>query len=113
LSVGPRPWHSPPVHLIQLLLPLYDNDEAALPRALFDAVREELSGRFGGLTAFTRAPAEGHWRDAGAIRRDDIVIFEVMTESLDRDWWRAYRVELERRFRQEEIVMRVQDIEVL
>jgi hypothetical protein len=67
----------------------------------------------GGLTAFTRAPAEGHWRDAGETRRDDIVVFEVMAENLDRDWWRAYRRELERGFRQEEIVIRVQDIEIL
>ena len=101
------------MHLIQLLLPLYDNDGAALPRALFDKVREDLSGRFGGLTAFTRAPAEGHWRDEGEIRRDDIVIFEVMAQRLDRDWWRAYRRELERSFRQEEIVIRAQDIELL
>ena len=101
------------MHLIQLLLPLYDNDGAALPRALFDRVRKELSERFGGLTAFTRAPAEGHWRDGGETRRDDIVVFEVMAESLDRDWWRAYRRELERSFRQEEIVIRAQDIEIL
>ena len=101
------------MHLIQLLLPLYDNDGAALPRALFDKVREDLSGRFGGLTAFTRAPAEGHWRDAGETRRDDIVIFEVMAPRLDRAWWGAYRRELERSFRQEEIVIRAQDIEML
>jgi hypothetical protein len=101
------------VHLIQLLLPLYDNDGAALPRTLFDKVREDLSGRFGGLTAFTRAPAEGHWRDAGETRRDDIVIFEVMAETLERAWWRAYRHELESSFRQEEIVIRMQEIEML
>jgi hypothetical protein len=101
------------VHLIQILLPLYDNDGAALQRALFDRVREELSGRFGGLTAFTRAPAEGHWRDEGETRHDDIVVFEVMAERLDRDWWHAYRRELERGFRQDKIVIRVQDIEIL
>ena len=101
------------MHLIQLLRPLYDNDGAVLPRTLFDGVREELSGRFGGLTAFTRAPAEGLWRDEGKAQHDDIVIFEVMADSLDRDWWRAYRRELESRFRQEELVIRVQDIEIL
>jgi hypothetical protein len=101
------------VHLIQILLPLYDNDGAALPRALLDGVRKELAERFGGLTAFTRAPAEGHWRDAGETRRDDIVVFEVMAERLERDWWRGYRRELESRFRQEEIVIRAQEIEIL
>jgi len=78
------------VHLVQILLPLYHNAGAPLPRALYDRVRGELAGRFGGLTAFTRAPAEGHWRTEGETKRDDIVVFEVMTESLDLAWWRAY-----------------------
>src|SRR5215213_8570863 len=73
---------------------------APLPRALYDRVRGELAGRFGGLTAFTRAPAEGHWRTEGETKRDDIVVFEVMTESLDEAFWRAHRRELEQSFRQ-------------
>jgi hypothetical protein len=101
------------VHLVQILLPLYHNAGAPLPRALYDRVRGELAGRFGGLTAFTRAPAEGHWRTEGETKRDDIVVFEVMTESLDLAWWRAYRRELEEGFRQEAIVIRAQDIQVL
>jgi hypothetical protein len=101
------------MHLIQLLLPLYDNAGAPLPRALYDRVREELAGRFGGLTAFTRAPAEGHWRDEGGTRRDDIVVFEVMAKDLEEAFWRAYRRHLEERFRQEEIVIRVQDIRLI
>jgi len=100
------------VHLVQILLPLYDNAGAALPRTLYEQVREELAGRFGGLTAFTRAPAEGQWRDEGETKRDDIVVFEVMVESLDAGWWGAYRRELEERFRQEEIVIRAQDIQL-
>jgi hypothetical protein len=31
--------------------------------------------------------------------RDDIVIYEVMADSLDRPWWANYRQGLERRFR--------------
>jgi hypothetical protein len=102
-----------PVHLIQILLPLYDNAGAPLPRRLFAKVREELAGAFGGLTAFTRAPAEGLWQNGGETRRDDIVVFEVMAEQLDEGWWRAYRGELERRFRQEEIVVRAQETRLL
>ena len=101
------------MHLVQILLPLYDNDGAALPRALFERVREELAGRFGGLTAFTRAPAEGHWREGGETKRDDIVVFEVMTEALEAAWWSAYRRELEGRFRQEAIVIRAQEMRLL
>ena len=101
------------MHLVQILLPLYDNAGAPLPRALYDRVRKELTRRFGGLTAFMRAPGEGHWRNEGETKRDDIVVFEVMTENLDLAWWRAYRRELEQGFRQEAIVIRVQDIQVL
>jgi hypothetical protein len=101
------------VHLVQILLPLYDNARAPLPRALYGRVREELTRRFGGLTAFTRAPAEGHWRDEGETTRDDIVVFEVMTDDLDEAWWAAYRRELEERFRQEEIVIRAQETRLL
>ena len=101
------------MHLIQILLPLYDNAGAPVPRELFAKVREELAGAFGGLTAFTRAPAEGLWKDGGETARDDIVIFEVMTDALDEGWWRSYRGELERRFRQEEILVRAQETQLL
>ena len=101
------------MHLVQILLPLYDNAGAPLPRGLFTKVREELAGAFGGLTAFTRAPAEGLWQDEGETTRDDIVIFEVMTDALDEGWWRAYRAKLERRFRQDVVVIRAQETRLL
>ena len=49
------------MHLIQLLLPLYDNDGMQQPDDLFRRVRTELTERFGGLTAYTRAPALAAW----------------------------------------------------
>ncbi|HEY8357368.1 MAG TPA: hypothetical protein VIL30_07875 [Ramlibacter sp.] len=99
------------MHLVQILLPLQDNAGEPLPQALFAAVREELVDRFGGLTAYTRAPASGVWEDAGEKQRDDIVVYEVMDDALDRGWWTRYRQELEHRFEQEEIVVRAQAIE--
>lgn len=98
------------MYLIQLLLPLYDNDQQAQPRALFERVREELVARFGGLTAYTRAPLSGLWQDdTEHTVRDDLVIYEVMTAELDRAWWRRYRRLLERRFRQESLLIRAQE----
>jgi hypothetical protein len=94
------------VHLVQILLPLYDNDGAPLPRAAFQSVRDELTRRFGGLTAYTRAPAEGVGTESGGTTRDDIVVFEVMTDALEHEWWRDYRRMLERRFRQDTAVVR-------
>jgi hypothetical protein len=103
-------------HLVQLLLPLTDNDGRPFPAAHFAAVRETLTGRFGGLTAYSRAPAEGLWEgDGGGGRpaRDDIVVYEVMVDALDRRWWAEFRAGLERQFAQDEIVVRAQRVERL
>lgn len=102
------------MYLTQLLLPLYDNDGQALPKALFDDVRNELMEQFGGLTAYARAPANGLWQenDNRAVR-DDLVIYEVMASELDRAWWANYRASLEARFRQEQLLIRAHPVEVL
>ena len=96
------------MHLIQLLLPLYDNEKNAFPRAAFTRVREELTDTFGGVTDHLRAPAQGLWKESPdePPTRDDVVIFEVMADDLDEAWWRVYRRELETRFRQDTIVIR-------
>jgi len=102
------------MYLIQILLPLYDNEGRRFPDADVRAVRRRLVERFGGVTAFVRAPAEGAWREEdGGVARDDVVIIETMAETLDREWWAVYRAELEATFRQEEIVVRAQRIERL
>ena len=99
------------MYLIQLLLPLYDNDKRAFARAYFDQVRHELTDRFGGVTAFVRSPAVGVWKDDEQdITRDDVIMFEVMTEHLNEGWWKSYRQKLENSFRQEEIVVRVLEV---
>ena len=99
--------------LVEILLPLLDNDGRPFGHETFAPVREELVDRFGGLTAFTRSPAEGVWDEGGDRSRDEIVIFEVMADELDRRWWREYREALERRFRQDEIVVRAREVERL
>jgi hypothetical protein len=101
-----------PIHLVQLLLPLYDNDGRAFPPAHYAAVRTTLTDRFNGLTAYTRAPAQGLWSESdGPPKRDDIVVYEVMTDTLDRAWWAEFRRSLERRFAQEELVVRALAVE--
>ena len=91
------------MHLVQLLLPRYD-----------DAVSRELTERFGGMTAYARSPAKGEWKPApGETVHDDIVVYEVMVEQLDRAWWAGYRKTLEQRLRQKELVVRAHQIERL
>jgi len=106
--------HEKAIHLIQLLLPLYDNAGRRFPPDEYAAVSAELTQRFGGLTAYTRAPAQGVWQGSeGSSRRDDIIVYEVMTDDLDRHWWAEYRRTLERRFAQDELVIRSQQVERL
>lgn len=95
-------------HLIQILIPVFDNEGQRFGQRKLEDVRKELMARFGGLTAFVQSPALGLWTDAesGTTARDDMILIEVMVETLDRDWWSAYRKALERTFRQDEIVVR-------
>ena len=102
------------MYLVQLLLPLYDTAGNKVSRQAFSAIRDELTQRYGGMTAFMRAPAEGTWVEpGGAVERDDIVVCEVMVETLDRDWWAAYRHQLEKKLGQQELVIRASEIKRL
>ncbi len=98
------------MHVVEIFLPLYDNDGQRFGGEAYTEVRRELVERFGGLTAFSRSPAEGLWVDEGETSRDDILIFEVMADAVDRGWWSDYRQTLERRFAQEVIMIRASEV---
>jgi hypothetical protein len=95
-------------HLVQILLPVYDNAGQRFPPDHYNKVRKELTDMFGGLTAYSRAPAEGLWGSASNAERNDIIVVEVMVDDLGRSWWGDYRRTLEQLFRQDEIVVRAQ-----
>ncbi len=101
------------MHAVEIFLPLKDNEGNRFGAGLFGEVRRELVDRFGGLTAFTRSPAEGLWEDDGEVSRDEIVIFEVMADELERGWWRDYRSKLEKIFAQDAIVIRAREVQLL
>jgi hypothetical protein len=98
------------MHLVQILLPLRDNKGNPLPRAPFRTVERELSAKFKGLTAYTRAPAEGFWEKGGRRNKDEVILYEVMVPRLDRFWWNTYRRTLEGRFHQESVLIRAQRV---
>ena len=102
---------APDAYLVEILLPLYGPRGERFARDRFDEVAAELTERFGGLTAHVRAPAKGLWEEpSGRTQRDDIVIYEVMVDSIDAAWWDDYRRRLEQRFSQDEIVIRAGEI---
>jgi hypothetical protein len=95
-------------YLVELLVPVGNDDYSMLER-----IRDELTNVFGGVTMHVNAPAEGLWKSEGDVDRDKIVVVEVMTDDLDRAWWTSYRDELESRLDQDEIVIRLSEIERL
>lgn len=102
------------MYLVQLLIPLYDNEGTAFGKSMLDGVRNELTERFGGVTAYRRSPAEGLWKeDGGGVARDDVVIYEVLAEELNRAEWKRYGQELAQRFRQDEMMIRAIRVERL
>ena len=97
--------------LVQLLLPVQDQQGHAYPRTIYDDLARRLTEQFGGLTAYTRTPAMGLWEAAsGKTVRDQVVVYEVMTDQLDVGWWKELRASLEAQFAQEELVIRAHAI---
>jgi hypothetical protein len=71
------------MHLIQILLPLYDNRGRRLPNKLFDDTSRSLAKSHGGVTAYSRSPAVGLWTSRGSqLKRDEIIVYEVVTPDL-------------------------------
>ena len=103
------------MYLIQILLPLSDNNNKPFDAKLFLDIQHTLTEIFGGLTAFKQSPAEGLWKEKqdGKTIHDDIIIFEVLTENLDKSWWQDYKKKIEKTFKQDEIIIRAQTVILL
>jgi hypothetical protein len=103
------------MNLVQLFLPLRDNSGQPFSRERFATVAAEVTERFGGMTAYARSPAIGLWKEGGEepTKRDELVVYEVMIDELDVEWWHRYRLSLEERFGQESIVVRSHEIRLL
>jgi hypothetical protein len=102
------------MHLIEIFLPMYDPNGTRFPQNLYAATRDELVSRFGGLTAHSLTPVVGLWEDEGGnVIRDDVIIYEVIAERVERSWWSEYRKKLKGRFAQAELVVRSNEITLL
>lgn len=107
-------WAVAIMQLIEIFLPVYDQNGVELPAPLYARTRDELVERFGGLTAHSRTPAHGLWRtEEGEVVRDDVVVYEVIAERVERRWWSDYRKTLERRFAQQALMVRSNEIRLL
>lgn len=66
------------------------------------------------MTAFIRSPAKGVWQlEENERTEDEIVIYEVMSESVDQLWWQTYKREIEQRFQQQELLIRTSRVDLI
>lgn len=93
------------MYLVEILLPIGIGQQASDE---LERLRTLLMERFGGLTAFLRAPADGLWRSGAeeGVSHDEIAVIEVMADAMDRAWWTDLRQDLERQLGQKQIVIR-------
>src|SRR3569833_2290529 len=94
--------------LVELFIP-----KVAASKDRLSSLQYLLVEQFGGLTAYSRAPAKGIDMEGGKPVEEEIIILEVMTDSLDRAWWSSLRVQLERDLQQLEILIRATDVQRL
>ena len=88
--------------LIQILIPLTDNEGKKFSSEKFSSVKDILMKKFGGLTVFSQAPAVGLWeKTKKEVLRDQIVVFEIMTKKKKYNWWKDFRKWLEKEFEQD------------
>ncbi|WP_165305017.1 inorganic diphosphatase [Pedobacter sp. SYP-B3415] len=97
--------------LIQMFVPAKDTGGNPFPSKLYNELNEELKERFGGVTLYARAPATGLWKDREETVEDEMVIYEVMTSLPDEIYWTKLKSRLQRRFKQDEILILVSKIQ--
>lgn len=95
------------MQIVEVFLPLDTGSGIPIEPEIIEGIVGGLADRFGGATAFTRAPADGLWKQGTTMQKDRILIIEVMVSELEEGWWRKYRAKLEREFEQGEVLIRV------
>jgi len=101
------------MHLIELYLPMNSHDGTPFPSQVFTDIEDQLTEKFGGVTAHKRAPAHGKWQSGGSTDTDSIAIFEVIAETFERSWWKEFQSHLEQQLEQEKLLITAKNIEVL
>ena len=100
--------------VVELFVPLDLPGGEPTPAATLDRIKADLTGRFGGVTSYLHSPAEGAWKPGpDDVVHDRVVRFEVMVETVDRDWWQAWREALEQELEQDQILARAHEVTLL
>ncbi|WGQ10697.1 inorganic diphosphatase [Pedobacter gandavensis] len=99
--------------LVEIFLPLYDDNGRVFPETSYAELRKELTAKFGGLTEYSRNMAKGFWKPKeGKVERDELLVFEVMCAELDPDFWERLKLRLLKIFKQDSLIIRCSKIEL-
>jgi hypothetical protein len=100
--------------LVQIFLPLTDNNGQPFTREWYISISRELNERFGGVTIYQRAPVTGLWKEEEQDTvKDDLIIYEVMAYNMDITFWEPFKKNLEQQFSQESILIRCYPIQIV
>ena len=100
--------------LFQIFLPLYNVEGEAFSKDLFDDFSKQFSEQFGGITAFSRSPVTGIWKkDGNDSEKDTLIIYEVIADHYDKQYWSATKSVLKHKFSQDEILIRCLTMEAV
>jgi inorganic pyrophosphatase len=91
--------------LVQLYIPLSDDKGEPFPQHYYTKLNTELKAKFGGLTVYDRSPATGLWKDDQGTVKDQMLIYEVLTSSIDGNYWKEIKKRLEKQFAQKELMV--------
>ena len=103
----------------EIYLPLRYNDGTRIERRKFQQVERELLEEFGGFTAMQQDSLHalrGFWEYKGQVYQDEIVLFTVYTfEEFEgaEVFLSHYKQVLKEKFRQEEVLLTAQTLEVI
>ena len=92
--------------LVQLFVPLYDQAGKAFPENYYTKLTARLKEKFGGVTIYSRSPATGLWKQEGAKTvQDKLLIYEILSSTIDNSYWQELKVQLEKQFNQDELLV--------
>lgn len=100
--------------LVEIYLPYRKSSGENIAMEEFARIEQMLTEKFGGATSYHRNPAVGYWKSPEEeVEVDDIAVIEVMTDQFDRDWWLDLQRDLLTRFQQDELLIRISEVERL
>jgi hypothetical protein len=95
-----------------LYVPVGLSPRKRLPLSQFNALKQQLTQQFGGLTYFPQK-SKGVWRIGSATFYDEIVILRVLSNRPSTKFWSKLKNDLERAWNQKEILIVVRAVKLV